>query len=74
MYYSTDSKKITSLVTIPTIGIGASKYCDGQILVFDDLINLSLQIKPKFLKTYMNFNKVLTKAVKQYKRCKKKNF
>ena len=70
------SKKITSLVTIPTIGIGASKYCDGQILVFDDLINLSLQkIKPKFLKTYMNFNKVLTKAVKQYvKDVKQKKF
>ena len=70
------SKKITSLVTIPTIGIGASKYCDGQILVFDDLINLSLQkIKPKFLKTYMNFNKVSTKAVKQYvKDVKQKKF
>ena len=34
------SKKITSSVSIPTIGIGSSKYCDGQVLVFDDLINI----------------------------------
>ena len=44
------AKLITENISIPTIGIGASKYCDGQVLVFDDLINLSTNDKkPKFV-------------------------
>ena len=47
------AKEITNKLTIPTIGIGASKYCDGQVLVIDDIINLdSSNYKPKFIKTY----------------------
>ena len=67
---TTDTAKlITENISIPTIGIGASKYCDGQVLVFDDLINLSLNgKKPKFVKNYFNFNKVATNAVKKYNR------
>ncbi len=55
---TTDTAKlITENISIPTIGIGASKYCDGQVLVFDDLINLSLNHKkPKFVKNYFIFN------------------
>ena len=61
------AKLITENTSIPTIGIGASKYCDGQVLVFDDLINLSLNIKkPKFVKNYLNFNKLAANAVKKY--------
>ena len=63
------AKLITENISIPTIGIGASKYCDGQVLVFDDLINLSINDKkPKFVKNYFNFNKVASKVVKKYNR------
>ena len=63
------AKLITENISIPTIGIGASKYCDGQVLVFDDLINLSINDKkPKFVKNYFNFNKVASNIVKKYNR------
>ena len=63
------AKLITENISIPTIGIGASRYCDGQILVFDDLINLSKSDrKPKFVKNYFNFNKVASNVVKKYNR------
>ncbi len=66
---SDTAKLITKNISIPTIGIGASKYCDGQVLVFDDLINLSINNKkPKFVKNYLNFNKVAGNAVKKYNR------
>ena len=61
------SKLITENISIPTIGIGASRYCDGQVLVFDDLINLSTNNKiPRFVKNYFNFNKVASKVVRRY--------
>ncbi len=63
------AKLITENISIPTIGIGASRYCDGQVLVFDDLINLSTnEKKPKFVKNYFNFNKIVGNAVKKYNR------
>jgi len=63
------AKLITENISIPTIGIGASRYCDGQVLVFDDLINLSTNDKkPKFVKNYFNFNKIASNAVKKYNR------
>jgi len=63
------AKLITENISIPTIGIGASKNCDGQVLVFDDLINLSINDKkPKFVKNYFNFNKVASDVVKKYNR------
>ena len=63
------AKLITENISIPTIGIGASKYCDGQILVFDDLINLTIDDKkPKFVKNYFNFNKVASNIIKKYNR------
>ena len=70
------AKLITENISIPTIGIGASKYCDGQVLVFDDLINLSINDKkPKFVKNYFNFNKIATNIVKKYnKEVKLKKF
>ena len=66
---SDTAKLITENISIPTIGIGASKYCDGQVLVFDDLINLTTNDKkPKFVKNYFNFNKVASNVVKKYNR------
>ena len=59
------ARKITSTVPIPTIGIGASKYCDGQILVVDDMIGLS-DFRPKFVKQYSNIRKIIEQSVKKY--------
>ena len=54
------AKSITRKVLIPTIGIGASKYCDGQILVTEDMLGLN-DVSPKFVKKYVNLNKVVEK-------------
>ena len=59
------SKIITKNLKIPTIGIGSSNYCDGQILVTDDMIGLS-GFYPKFVKRYSNINALIEKAVKKY--------
>ena len=59
------AKKITKNVSIPTIGIGASKFCDGQILVTDDMLGLSDYV-PKFVKQYSNLKKVIEKSIKNY--------
>ena len=59
------AKKITKNISIPTIGIGASKYCDGQILVTDDMIGLS-DFLPKFVKQYKNLKKVIEECIRNY--------
>ena len=56
------SKMVTKQINIPTIGIGASNNCDGQILVFDDLIGLN-PIDVRFIKKYSNIRREMTKAV-----------
>ena len=66
------SKKITKKIKIPTIGIGASAYCDGQILVTDDLIGLNL-INARFVKKYAKIDKVIDNAVLRFKKDVKKN-
>ncbi len=62
---SKSAKKITKRLTIPTIGIGSSKYCDGQILVTDDMLGLS-GFYPKFVKKFINLSALIEKAVKKY--------
>ena len=59
------AKLVTHNIKVPTIGIGASKYCDGQILVFDDLIGLN-PINYRFVKKYANIRSQITKAVSNY--------
>ena len=59
------AKKITRNIPIPTIGIGASKYCDGQILVTEDMVGLS-DFFPKFVRQYAKLNKSIEKCVKKY--------
>ena len=59
------AKQVTKSINVPTIGIGASNNCDGQILVFDDLIGLN-PIKVRFVKKYSNIKKEILKAVYKY--------
>ena len=61
------AKKITQKLKIPTIGIGASSYCDGQILVTDDLIGLN-QINVRFVKKYSNITKQINSAIIKFKK------
>ncbi len=61
------SKLITKNLKIPTIGIGSSSYCDGQILVTDDMLGIS-GFYPKFVRKYENLNRIIEKAVKKYTR------
>ena len=61
------SKLITRKLKIPTIGIGSSNYCDGQILVTDDMLGIS-GFYPKFVKKYLNLDRLIEKAVKKYTR------
>ncbi|MDC0850933.1 3-methyl-2-oxobutanoate hydroxymethyltransferase [Candidatus Pelagibacter sp.] len=68
------AKNVTKEINIPTIGIGASYNCDGQILVFDDLIGLN-PINVRFVKKYSNIRKELKTAVSNYSRdVKQKKF
>mgnify|MGYP001187844362 FL=1 len=64
--YSDVSKKITDLIKIPTIGIGASINCDGQVLVTDDILGLT-NSKIKFVKKYTNIRKIINSAVYEFK-------
>lgn len=58
-------KKITESVKIPTVGIGAGRYCDGQVLVYHDLLGMS-EFTPKFVKRYAELNSEITSAIRQY--------
>ncbi len=58
-------RRITGQVAIPTIGIGASPACDGQILVLEDMLGLSPRV-PKFVKRYSDLGPSIEKAVKDY--------
>lgn len=59
--------QITKDLTIPTIGIGAGPYCDGQVLVIHDVLGLFERFVPKFVKRYANLKDEAINAVKQYK-------
>jgi len=58
---------ISKALSIPTIGIGAGAGCDGQVLVFTDLLGISGKPVPKFVKKYADLNPVITAALSAYK-------
>jgi len=60
------ARVITEKLKIPTIGIGAGPYCDGQILVFHDLVGYSNEYLPKFVKRYASLHEVISQAVRKY--------
>jgi len=60
------AKEVSDSLTIPTIGIGAGKYCDGQVLVMHDMLGINTEFKPRFLRQYLNLHELATKAVEQY--------
>ena len=61
------AKKISNVLKIPTIGIGASLDCDGQVLVINDILNMeNLKKKPKFIKSYIKLNSIIDKAVEGF--------
>lgn len=60
------AKIITKSVSVPTIGIGAGKYCDGQILVNQDMLSMFSDFKPKFVKAYSNVGEIMADAFKAY--------
>jgi 3-methyl-2-oxobutanoate hydroxymethyltransferase len=60
------AQTITQHLTIPTIGIGAGKYCDGQILVFHDLVGFTDLYLPKFVRKYANVYSIIHEAMENY--------
>jgi len=61
------AKLITNAVDIPTIGIGAGRYCDGQILVIHDMLGIFTEFKPKFLKYFGKIGDSIRNALKSYR-------
>lgn len=59
-------KEITEKLDIPTIGIGAGPYCDGQILVYTDMLGLTIDFNPRFVRKYANLNQTISNSVIDY--------
>ena len=62
----TIAKNVTKKLDIPTIGIGAGRFCDGQVLVSDDMLGMFTEFTPKFVKKYANLAQIIQQAAKQY--------
>jgi 3-methyl-2-oxobutanoate hydroxymethyltransferase len=60
------AKRITENVKAPTIGIGAGKHCDGQVLVINDMLGLDESFKPKYVKRYAHLGEVIKDAVAKF--------
>jgi 3-methyl-2-oxobutanoate hydroxymethyltransferase len=60
------ASEISAALKIPTIGIGASAECDGQVLVIDDLLGINQEFKPRFVKHYANIASQIANAVQQF--------
>jgi 3-methyl-2-oxobutanoate hydroxymethyltransferase len=63
---ATLAKEVSESLKIPTIGIGAGNFCDGQVLVMHDMLGINTEFKPRFLRQYLNIHDQATKAVQQY--------
>ena len=72
---ATLAKEVSESLNIPTIGIGAGRYCDGQVLVIHDMLGLNKGFKPRFLRQYADLYDVMSGAIKHYiKDTKDRNF
>lgn len=60
------AKEVSESLTIPTIGIGAGNFCDGQVLVMHDMLGINTEFNPRFLRKYANLHEQITGAVKNY--------
>ncbi len=63
---STLTKQVSESLTIPTIGIGAGPHADGQILVLHDLLGITKEFKPRFLRRYADLHTIMTEAIAHY--------
>ena len=66
VYGNFESKEVTESISIPTIGIGAGGYCDGQVLVMHDILGITTEFKPRFLRQYLNLGEQIDTAIKKY--------
>ncbi len=60
------AREVSRSLSIPTIGIGAGRDCDGQVLVMHDMLGINTEFKPRFLRQYLNLYQEITHAVQQY--------
>ncbi|NTU57744.1 MAG: 3-methyl-2-oxobutanoate hydroxymethyltransferase [Chlorobiaceae bacterium] len=65
--------EVSRSLTIPTIGIGAGPECDGQVLVINDMLGLSTEFRPRFVRRYADLSSIIEGAVSQYVRDVKQN-
>ena len=57
------AKEVSESLSIPTIGIGAGQYCDGQVLVIHDMLGINKEFKPRFLRQYADVNNIMNSAL-----------
>jgi 3-methyl-2-oxobutanoate hydroxymethyltransferase len=60
------AKKVSNKIKLPLIGIGAGNHVDGQVLVLHDLLGLTNEFNPRFLRRYVDLNEIMTQAIKNY--------
>lgn len=60
------AREVTESLSIPTIGIGAGGYCDGQVLVSHDMLGLSTEFNPRFVRRYLHMADLMDEAIKRY--------
>jgi len=68
MVTSEVAKIISESISVPTIGIGSGKNCDGQVLVIHDMLGMYDKLKPKFVKKYLSLSKDITNALESYRK------
>ncbi len=60
------AKRVSASISIPAIGIGAGPDCDGQVLVLHDMLGITMDFSPRFLRRYLNLGEQISSAIKQY--------
>lgn len=63
---ATLAREVSEKLQIPTIGIGAGQYCDGQVLVMHDMLGINTEFRPRFLRQYLNLYEQISGAIKNY--------